>query len=119
MSFAKNISKNIGKNISKNFSGKCIQRRLDHPKQSITDALGTISKRVFLKTAELTWDLISNKIADSVAKSYDGKITKASRTSRQNILRQLKMNKIKKYLKKHIYISGTKARNYRWTNTIV
>ena len=54
LSFAKNISKNIGKNISKHFSGKCIQKRLDHPKQSITDALGTISKRVFLKTAELT-----------------------------------------------------------------
>ena len=54
LSFAKNISKNIGKNISKNFSGKCIQRRLDHPKQSITDALGTILKRAFLKTAELS-----------------------------------------------------------------
>ena len=40
--------------MSKNFSGKCIQRRLDHPKQSITDALGTILKRAFLKTAELT-----------------------------------------------------------------
>ena len=104
MSFAKNISKNIGKNISKNFIGKCIQRRLDHPKQSITDALGTISKRAFLKTAELTWDLIGNKIADTVAKSYDGKITKASRTSPQNILRQLKMSMRKKYLKKHIYL---------------
>ena len=36
-------------------------------------------KRVIQKAAEATSDLIGNKIADAVAKSHDGRITKASR----------------------------------------
>ena len=38
LSFAKSIGKNIGKNRSKNLSGKYSQKRLDHTKQSATDA---------------------------------------------------------------------------------
>ena len=36
--FAKIMGKNIGKNISKNLSGKYSQKRVDHAKQSATDA---------------------------------------------------------------------------------
>ena len=66
--FAKNMGKNIGKNIIKNLSGKYSQKRLDHPKQSATDALKTTSKIVIQKTAESTGDLIGNKIADRITK---------------------------------------------------
>ena len=38
----------------------------------------------YQKTAEATGHLIDNKIADVVAKSYDGKITKVSRSLPQN-----------------------------------
>ena len=38
----------------------------------------------YQKTAEATNDLIANKIADAVAKRYDGKITKVLRNSPQN-----------------------------------
>ena len=38
----------------------------------------------YQKTAEATGDLIGNKISDAVAKSYDGKITKVSRSTPQN-----------------------------------
>ena len=38
LSFARNMGKNIGKNISMNLSGKQSHKRLDHPKQSATDA---------------------------------------------------------------------------------
>ena len=45
MCFAKNMGKNVsksfGKNINKNVSGKCSQKRLDHAKQSATDAIKT------------------------------------------------------------------------------
>ena len=37
----------------------------------------------YQKTAEETGDLVGDKIADTVAKSYEGKITKASRSSQQ------------------------------------
>ena len=83
MSFANNIGKNIGKNISKRLSGKYSQKRLDHAKKSATDALETSPKRVVQKTAEVSGDLIGNKIADAVAKPYDGRITKVSKCSQQ------------------------------------
>ena len=74
MPFARNMEKkNIGKNISKDLSRKYSQKLLDHAKQSTIDALKTASKRVILKRAEATGDLIGNKIAD--------KITRVSRTS--------------------------------------
>ena len=84
LSFAKNAGKNIGKNKSKNFSDKYSQKSIDHPNQSATDSLKTTSKRVIQKTAEAIGDLITNKIADTVAKSYEGKITKVSKTLSQN-----------------------------------
>ena len=37
--FAKTMGKNIGKTISKNLSGKYIQKRLDHAKESATNDL--------------------------------------------------------------------------------
>ena len=40
------MGKITGKSISKNLSGKYGQERLDHAKQSATDALKTFSKRV-------------------------------------------------------------------------
>ena len=52
------------------------QKHLHHAKQSATDALETVSKRVIQITAEASGDLIDSKIAD--------KITKVSRTSPQN-----------------------------------
>ena len=84
MSFTKNMGKNIAKNISKNLSGKYSQKHLDHSKQSARDALKTTSKTVIQKMAEATGDLNGNKIADVVAKSYDGRITKVSKISQLN-----------------------------------
>ena len=62
--------------MSKNLSSKYSQKRLDHAKQSATDAFKTLSKRVIQKTAEAPSDLIGNKIAD--------KITRVSKTSPKN-----------------------------------
>ena len=53
-------------------SGKYSQNLPDHAKQSATDTVKTIIKRVIQETAETAGYLISNKIAD--------KITKASKT---------------------------------------
>ena len=44
LSFAKNMGKNIGKNINKNLSHKYSKKRIDHAKQSTTDALKTASR---------------------------------------------------------------------------
>ena len=92
LSFSKNMGKNIGRNISKNLSAKYSQKLLDHTKQSVADALKTVSQRAIQKTAEPNGHLICKKIAD--------RITKISKTSRQN---SLKMSMIKKYLKKDMY----------------
>ena len=62
--FAKNMGKNISKNISKNLSGKYSQNLLHRAKQSTTDPLKTLSKRVIQVTADATGHLISNKIAN-------------------------------------------------------
>ena len=64
--FPKNIGKNIGKNISKNLNGKYSQKRLDHAKQTATDAIKTASKRVIEKRAEATVDLIGSNIANRI-----------------------------------------------------
>ena len=86
------MAKNIGKNISKNISSKYSQKLLDHAKESVADVLKTASKRVIQKAATATSDLIVSKIADVVAKSYDGKTKKVSKI----IQRQLQMSMIKK-----------------------
>ena len=70
------MGENIGKNISKSLRGKYSQKLFDHAKKSATDALKTSSKGIIQKTAEVTGDLIGNKIADT--------ITKVSKNSQQN-----------------------------------
>ena len=57
------MRKNIGKNINKSLNCKYSQKRLDHAKQSATDAFKTSSKKVMQKAAETTSDLIGNKLA--------------------------------------------------------
>ena len=80
------MGKNIGKNICKKLSSKCGQKRLDHAKQSATDATESSSKRIIQKTAETTGDLTGNRIVKAVAKRDDAKITKVSKNSQQNNL---------------------------------
>ena len=58
LSFAKNMGKKIGKNIRKNLSGYYSQKLLNYPKQSVTDAFTTASKRSVQKTAHETVDMI-------------------------------------------------------------
>ena len=103
MSFSKHIGKSIGKNIGKNLSVKYSQKILDHCKQFATDAIKTVSKKAIKKKAKATGDFIGNKIAEAVAKLYNGRITKVSKTSPRNSL-ELKMSMIKKYLKKDRYL---------------
>ena len=52
--------------------------------------------------------MIGNKIANAVAKSYDGRITKVSKTSQQNNSETIK-NKHNKEIPKEIYISPEKG----------
>ena len=47
------MGNNINKSWSKKLSGKCSQEVFDHPKQSVTDALKTTSKRIIQETAKL------------------------------------------------------------------
>ena len=56
------MGKNIGKTISKKLSGKYSQKLLDHAKQSATDALKTILKRLDWNTGKTNGDLIGIKI---------------------------------------------------------
>ena len=51
------LAKNIGYNKNKNMSGKCIQKLLDHARQSDSDALKTASIRAMQKVAEGTGGL--------------------------------------------------------------
>ena len=54
------------KNMGKSLRNKYGQKLLDSAKRSTTDAIKTASKRAIQKTAEATWDLIGNKIADKI-----------------------------------------------------
>ena len=65
MSFAKSIGKKNGKNINENLRCKYSQK-LDHAKQSATDAFKTASKRAIPKAAEAT----SNKTAVKILKFF-------------------------------------------------
>ena len=67
------MGKNIGKNTSKSLDSKYSQKRLDHAKESATDAFKTSSKRVIQKRVEAISDLIGNRFAH--------KITRVSKTS--------------------------------------
>ena len=88
------LAKTIGKNISKNLSGKYSQNFFYRTKQSVTDALKTVSKRAIQKTAKATVDLIGNKIVD--------KITKIPKTSQQNNSETVTNEHDKNNLKKDI-----------------
>ena len=90
------MGKNISKSIIKSLNGTYSQKRLDHTKQSATDAFKTASKRAIQKTAETTGDLVCNKIAN--------KITSVPENSQQIIQKQLQMRVIKKYQKKDMYL---------------
>ena len=52
--------------------------------------------------------MIGNEIADAVAKSYDGRITKVLKTSQQNNSETIK-NKHDKEIPKEIYVSPEKG----------
>ena len=52
--------------MCKSLSNKYGQTLFDSAKKSTTDAIRTASKRAIQKTAESTWDLIGNKIADKI-----------------------------------------------------
>ena len=70
----------------------------------------------YKKTAEATGDLIGNKIADVVAKSCDGKITKVSRSLPQNNSERI-INEHDKEMPKERYITRRNAENY-WRSDI-
>ena len=78
------MGKNIGKNLSKNLSSTYTQKLFDYAEQFAIESLQTVSKKAIQKTEEATGDLIGNKIADAVAKLYNGKITRVSKASPQN-----------------------------------
>ena len=52
--------------LAKNLSNKYSQKLIDTAKRFTTDALKTASKTEIQKTAEVTGDLIGNKIADKI-----------------------------------------------------
>ena len=53
----------LAKFKSKNLTGKYTQNFLDHPKQSPTDTLKSVSKSAIQKIVETIGDLIGNDIA--------------------------------------------------------
>ena len=81
LSFVKNMSKNIVKNISKNVIGKYTQNFLIMLNIQQQMRLKLVQKN---NLKEATGDLIGNKIADVVAKLYNGKNAKVSKNSPQN-----------------------------------
>ena len=96
MSFARSTSKIIGKRVSKNLSGKYSQKLSDHTKKPATDTFKTASKGAIQEIAEAPCDLIGNKIAN--------RITKVSKSSRQNISETV-TNEHDKEIPKKRYIS--------------
>ena len=56
----------FAKNMGAHLSNKYGQKLLDGAKKSTTDAIRTASKRAIQKIAEVTRDLIGNKIADKI-----------------------------------------------------
>ena len=94
-SFAKNIDKNVGKNVSKT--------GVVNTAKNVQNVRCTEShfRNSIQKTAEATDDLIGNKIANKITKKIHNRI----------ILKQLKINMIKKYLKND-YISIKEIEHY-------
>ena len=56
----------FAKIMGKNLSNKYGQKLLDSATKSTTDAIKTTSKRAIQKTAEVTVDLVGNKIIDKI-----------------------------------------------------
>ena len=56
----------FAKNMGKSLSNKYGQKLLDIAKKSATDAIKTAATRPIQKRAEVTGDLIDNKIADEI-----------------------------------------------------
>ena len=54
------------KSIGRNLSNKYGQKLVDTAQKCAIDALKIASKRAIQKTAEATWDLVGNKIADKI-----------------------------------------------------
>ena len=94
----------FAKSIGKSLSNKYGQKLLDSDNKSTTDVIKTKLKRAIQKTAETTGDLIGNKIADVVAKLYDGKITKVLKNLQQNNSETV-INEYDKQIPKERYIS--------------
>ena len=56
----------FAKHMCTRLSNKNGQKLLDSAKEPTTDAIKTASKMAIKKTAEATWDLIGNKVADKI-----------------------------------------------------
>ena len=56
----------FAENMGKSLNNKYGQKRLDSTKKSTTNAIKTASKRAIEKVAEVTSDLIGNKIAETI-----------------------------------------------------
>ena len=100
------MNKNVSK-TSKNLSGKYSQKRLDHANKWATNQFANRSKR---ETAEAIGDSTGNKVADKLAKSYDGRATKVSKASQQNTSEAV-TNKHDKEMSKERYISPEERLN--------
>ena len=59
-------SLSFAKHMCTRLSNKNGQKLLDSAKEPTTDAIKTASKTAIKKTAEATWDLIGNKVADEI-----------------------------------------------------
>ena len=81
--------------FAKNMSSRYSQKLLDSAKKYTADAIKTASKRAIQKTAEVTCNLINNKIAD--------KLQTLQRNLPRNYI-QKKKKLIMKYQKKDIYL---------------
>ena len=73
------LVKTLGKNLNTKYS----QNLLDSAKTSTTDAVLTASNRAIQKAAEITGDLIGNRIADKMA-SVSKKCSQNNSTEAKN-----------------------------------
>ena len=88
-------------------SGKYSVQPFNNTKHSVVDALKTVSKTAIRKTASVNGDLIGNKIAD--------KITKISKTLRQNQSETFINEHDKEIRKQKIRVSRRKTKHYWWS----
>ena len=80
------VGKNIDKNARKSLNSKYSQKLLHHAKQSY--AFKTSSKIVIQKIAEVTGNLIGNKIADKIIRASKTSPKNNSETNEEEILRE-------------------------------